>query len=390
MTHRRDETTWPQARQIAYDTAELSSIAELAIPDSIGATTAEPILALVDLPPADISAMDGYAVAGDGPWLAKGTLHAGQGKATFSLAAGEAAEIATGAVVPVGATAVLPYEFAAALDGVIRDTGGGTRRHTRRHIRRRGCEVTRGTPVILPGTVVTPVIAGLAASVGYDRLRVRPRARVSLLVTGNELIGEGIPRDGRTRDALGPMLPGLIEHLGGRVIEHLAVSDDADALRTALTAARGDIVVTTGATSMGRQDYLLAALAGLGAQLRITGVACRPGHPQILATMPGSVVVGLPGNPLAAVAAAYTILAPLLDGMAGRRMARGAQVKLVDGTIGDQQRTRLVPVVRDGTGARPTGRDRAAMLWGLADADALAVVPPGWAGGTVQAFSLPR
>lgn len=166
------------------------------------------------------------------------------------------------------------------------------------------------------GATVTPAVLGLAAAAGHDRLRVHRRPTVELLVLGDELLTSGLPGDGRVRDALGPLLPPWLHALGAEVTGHHRVPDAAAPLTEAVRRSSADVVVTTGSTAAGPVDFLHRALRANGAELLVDSVAVRPGHPMLLAVMPGTGsrparhLVGLPGNPLAAVAGLVTLAAP--------------------------------------------------------------------------------
>lgn len=364
-----------------------------------GAVLAAPLRARSDLPACDTAAMDGYAVAGPGPWTVVGRALAGRcGPRQLSL--GEAAEIATGAPVPYGTAAVLPYERATRTG----DEVGGLA-VPGRHVRRRGEECAAGTEVLPAGAVLTPTALGLAASLGHDAVTVRPRPRVVALITGDEIVSSGPSGPGRTRDAVGPVLPGLVEWAGGIFASPVHVPDTRAAMSAALSeAARpappggpadpagpsgADVVAVAGASSRGPADHVRGALRDAGAELLVEGVACRPGHPQLLAALPGGpLVVGLPGNPFAALAAALTLLVPALDALTGR--ARAAErARPACALPAHPHDTRLVPVRRTADGVVPVGHDRPALLWGAATADALAVVPAGGAGADVELLRLP-
>jgi molybdopterin molybdotransferase len=149
------------------------------------------------------------------------------------------------------------------------------------------------------------------------------------------------------------------------------------------------VLVVCGASSKGPADHLRKVLGDLGADVLVDGVAVRPGHPQLLARLPaGRLLVGLPGNPFAALAAALTLLAPLLRELGGTP-ARHETSALAGPVRAHPRDTRLVPVRRSGRGAVPVGHDRPGSLWGAALADALAVVPPGWSGDQVELIELP-
>ncbi|MCF6468969.1 molybdopterin molybdotransferase MoeA [Nonomuraea sp. MG754425] len=388
--------SWGRARALAAGSARPSRPSPVALREAIGRRLAGPLRALVPVPGTDVSAMDGYAVAGPGPWRVTGRVLAGGAPYAGPLRAGEAVEIATGAPVPAGSAAVLPYERADLRDGRLAGEF-----EQGRHIRWRGEDIPEGTVVLDAGAVLTPVALGLAAALGHDTLLVRPRPRVAVLVTGDEVVHEGRPAPGRVRDAIGPFLPGLVAWAGGLVTDTVRLPDGPGPLRAALDArpswpagpagAGGghEVVVVCGASSKGPADHLRAVLDDLGAEVIVDGVAVRPGHPQLLARLPGGrLVAGLPGNPFAALAAGLTLLAPVLREMAGAPAAR--RTGTLSGAVRAHPRdTRLVPVRTAGQRAEPVGHDRPGSLWGAALADALAVVPPGWSGERVELIELP-
>ncbi|WP_061291300.1 molybdopterin molybdotransferase MoeA [Herbidospora cretacea] len=376
---------WDRARRLAAAATLPLPEADVPLSSAHGRRLAAPLRALVALPGVDVSAMDGYAVGGPGPWLVVGDVAAGGAPFPRRLGPGEAVEIATGAPVPEGAVCVVPYEKT-------EQSGLSISGHCEpgRHIRRRGENVSEGTVVLTSGTVVTPVVLGLAASLGHDTLRVRPRPSVSVLITGDEVVGSGVPGPGLVRDAVGPMLPPLIASADGRALPPRRLADGADPLEAAIRDSEGDVVVVCGASSKGPADHLRGVLGRLGAAVLVDGVAVRPGHPQALARLPGGrLVVGLPGNPFAALAAALTLLAPVLRALNGRPEPEGELSAVAGPVRGHPRDTRLVPVWRSARGATPVGHDQPGSLRGAAIADALAVVPPGWAGEPVELLDLP-
>ncbi|MEU5368152.1 molybdopterin molybdotransferase MoeA [Streptomyces sp. NPDC005951] len=393
--------SWDRARAVAARAGRGRPPAtiRLTLDRALGHVLAEALGALADLPSFDTSAMDGWAVAGPGPWAfeAGAGLLAGRGPAA-ALPDGTAVRIATGARVPPETTAVIRSEHAHV------DEARGLL-HARRSvvtgqdIRPRGQECRSGEQLVPAGTVVTPAVLGLAAAAGYDALPVVPRPRVDILVLGDELLNAGLPHDGLIRDALGPMLGPWLRALGAEISGPRRLGDDAGALRDALTSSDADLIVTTGGTAAGPVDHVHPVLDALGAELLVDGVAVRPGHPMLLARLSpdGPYLVGLPGNPLAAVSGLLTLAEPLLAGIAGRP-AQDPYRALVHAEVhGHPHDTRLVPVVhRPG---RAGGRDHVAplryngpaMLRGIAAADGLAVVPPGGvrSGTEVEILDLP-
>ncbi|MFB7463670.1 molybdopterin molybdotransferase MoeA [Streptomyces sp. NPDC056224] len=383
--HRAD--TWPRARDIAVRAGSDVRARAHRVPlaDALGEVLAEPLDALTDLPSFDTSAMDGWAVAGPGPW----TVRAGGGVLAGSerpepLADGEAVQIATGARIPADTTAVIRSEYC-------RESGtqlfADRPVHTGQDIRPRGQECRSGDLLLPAGSLVTPAVLGLAAAAGYDELSTRSRPRVEILVLGDELLTEGRPHDGLIRDALSPMLGPWLTRLGAEVIGTRRLGDDpagAEALFEAVTTSAADVVVTTGGTASGPVDHVHPVLRRAGAELLVDGVAVRPGHPMLLARIGEQTrgedsvryLVGLPGNPLAAVSGLLTLADPLLRALAGRRR-RPRCTATVEGDVpGHPHDTRLVPVLLNGDHAVPLRYNGPAMLRGVAAADALAVVPP--------------
>ncbi|KDN84126.1 molybdopterin biosynthesis protein [Kitasatospora cheerisanensis KCTC 2395] len=354
-----------------------------------GRTLAEPLVALTDLPAFDTSAMDGWAVAGPGPWRLSGRVLAG--RRSGPLADGAAVEIATGAELPPGATGVLRREHGRSAelpDGAFQlhgEVGPG------QDVRPRGQECGRGEELLPAGLPVTPAVLGLAAAAGHDLLAVHRRPTVELLLLGDELLTSGRPGPGLVRDALGPLLPPWLAAAGAELIGSRHVRDDFGLLRDAIRHSPADLVLTTGGTAAGPVDHLHAALDATGGHRLVDGVAVRPGHPMLLAALPGGRhLVGLPGNPLAAVAGVVTLALPLLHALSGRAAeAAGPAGALAAALPGHPADTRLHPVRRTAAGLVPLPHDGPAMLRGLARAEALAVVPPGGLAAGERAEVLP-
>lgn len=384
-------TPWPEARALAGRAPRRPDApVSVSLDAALGLVLAAPLAALTDLPSFDTSAMDGWAVAGPGPWAvrAEGIL-AGHAEPE-PLTDGEAVRIATGARIPQDVTAVIRSEHGR--------TDEKERLHATREvvpgqdIRPRGQECRSGDPLLQRGTVVTPAVLGLAAAAGYDTVSALPRPRAEVLVLGDELLTEGLPHDGLIRDALGPMLPSWLRALGADVIAVRRLGDDAEALRKALKNSDADLVVTTGGTAAGPVDHVHPTLRRIGAELLVDGVKVRPGHPMLLArTKENQHLVGLPGNPLAAVSGLLTLAEPLLRTLAGRAAPETYTLPLKETVHGHPYDTRLIPVVLREDRAVPLHYNGPAMLRGIAVADALAVVPPGGArpGQELEILDLP-
>lgn len=370
---------------------------------ALGCALASPIAALTDLPAFDSAAMDGYAVVGASPWLLSDTdLRAGD-EARTRLDSGTAVAIATGAALPEGCDAVLRTEQAGIetslhgnrlfpldpLTGLPDDTGASLPPGT--DVRPRGEECAAGEPLVPAGSVVTPAMLGLAAAAGYDSLEVIPPPTVAVLVLGDELLERGLPRPGRVRDALSPLVPPWLADLGARANPPIRVPDTRQALLDEIEDSTADVIVTTGSTAAGPVDFVHDVLDHLGARWIVDGVQVRPGHPMLLAVLPDSrPVVGLPGNPLAAVSGLVTLAAPVIAAMRGVPLDELEVVLGVDVTSHPHD-TRLIPVLVEEGRARPLRFDGPAMLRSLALADALAVIPPsgGLAGSRVTLLPVP-
>ncbi|MBW5484599.1 molybdopterin molybdotransferase MoeA [Streptomyces bambusae] len=372
---------WSRAREIAARAGAATRPRTHRVPlaEALGEVLAVPLEALTDLPSFDTSAMDGWAVSGPGPWTVRpGADVLAGAERPDPLADGEAVRIATGARIPADTTAVIRSEHSREAHGQLyadRDVVTG------QDIRLRGQECRSGDQLLPAGSGVTPAVLGLAAAAGYDELLTRPRPRVEVLVLGDELLTEGRPHDGLIRDALSPMLGPWLDRMGADVTGTRRLGDDAEgveALLRAVTGSAADVVVTTGGTASGPVDHVHPVLSRAGAELLVDGVAVRPGHPMLLARLDSGArhLVGLPGNPLAAVSGLLTLAEPLLRGLAGRAPRPRWTAPVRGAVSGHPYDTRLVPVVLTSEEAVPLRFSGPAMLRGIAAADALAVVPP--------------
>ncbi|MEU8295794.1 molybdopterin molybdotransferase MoeA [Micromonospora sp. NPDC048909] len=380
---------WDQARARVHAAGLAAALPVVARPlvETDGQTLAEPLTTRTDLPAFPTSSVDGWAVRGAGPWEVVGRVLAG-GSPPPLTEDGTTVEIATGAMVPAGTTAVLRIEESErTLDGRV----AGTPRATPEW-REPGEEAYAGEQLLPAGTPVDPAVIGLAASCGYDTLPVRRAPRAALLVFGDELLTAGPPGAGRVRDALGPAVPAWLRRYGCELTADDVIGPVADTLPAhvaALRAALGgaDLVCTTGGTMHGPVDHLHPALAELGADYVVNTVAVRPGFPMLLARLTDAdgrvrFVAGLPGNPQSAIVALVSLVAPLLAGLQGRSMPVLPQVTLAEPVSGRGDFTHLALVRLDraaGT-AHPVRHVGSAMLRGLAGADGFAVIRPGTSG----------
>jgi molybdopterin molybdotransferase len=362
---------WDLAIALSFESVDPKPAIALPITQAINSVLAQDLTADIDLPPAHTAMMDGYAVFGQGPWKIVGELHAG----SFLpyLESGCALKVSTGAHIPPHCSFVIPQEMATLFEGDVASKNSFT---PGQHIRQPSDEAQAGESIASAGTLLTPAIAGLAASSGIDEVTVYQAPTVSVIVTGSELTSSGTPGPGQIRDSLSVQVTPWAQYLGASVSSSVNCSDDLDELREALKVAQGDIVIVTGGSSFGEHDFLRPALEQLGAIYIVSEIWMRPGHPSLLAKLPdGKLVAGLPGNPLAALVSFMTVVAPALRGLSGQSEYRMAKIPLAKEFSCD--RTRVVPIVMSSGAAELTEFRGSAMLRGLSQADGLGVISPG-------------
>ena len=289
--------------------------------DALGRVLAEPVRSSLDVPPADNTSMDGYALrAADLP--AAGTVlpvsqRIPAGVPPQPLQPGTAARIFTGAQVPPGADAVVMQEQCEVVEGSA--VRVNTLPSAGAWIRRRGEDVLAGAEVLPAGTRLTPQALGLAASVGAATLTVSRRPRVALFSTGDELVMPGQPlKPGAIYNSNRHTLRALIQQLGCDCTDLGIVPDRLDATREALRrAAQGhDLIVTSGGVSVGEEDHLKPAVEAEG-RLDLWQIAIKPGKPLAFGEVRNtsarpSYFIGLPGNPVSSFITFLLAVRPVL------------------------------------------------------------------------------
>ena len=342
----------PRAPLLSLDEA-LERLAALAAPhrltatesvdtfDALGRVLAAPVVSLLDVPPADNTSMDGYAMRAADIAAAGTVLPVSQrvpaGVVGHELAPGTAARVFTGAQIPAGADAVVMQEQCEALPG----EGLGQVRvnvvpASGQWIRRRGEDVGQGATVLAAGTRLTPQAMGLAASVGAARLSVWRRPRVALFSTGDELVMPGEPlKPGAIYNSNRFTLRGLLLAAGCEVRDLGIVPDRLDATRAALReAARdNDLILTSGGVSVGEEDHLKPAAMAEG-RLDLWSLAIKPGKPLAFGAVrreDGSeaLLMGLPGNPVSSFVTFLLAVRGVLAVLQGGSVALPAALPLV-------------------------------------------------------------
>lgn len=372
------------ARALAEGAASPGGVDEVPLDRACGRVAASPAAADDDLVPFARSAMDGYAVrARDAragrPLRVAASVVAGDEPAVHRRATATA--IATGAALPLGADAVIPWEYVTRVaDAIVPHVDGvpGS------HLFPPADDARRGDVLVAAGEVITPGMAALLAAAGYATVRVVRRPRVRIVTTGDELVAvDARPRPGQVRDSNGPLLCALAAAEGADVVPPLRVGDDAGALAAALRTARaGDVVITTGGASAGPRDFVKGTLDAMGATFAFRSVALRPAKPTALARYGDVVVAVLPGNPSAAFVAYHLIVAPLIAAASGRGASAAITAADLDGELrAKADRTYAAhAAVRCEHGhlvARVLDNQCSSLVGNAARANALVLLPPG-------------
>ncbi|WP_051471290.1 gephyrin-like molybdotransferase Glp [Patulibacter minatonensis] len=369
------------------------------LPSAVGRVTTADVLAVHALPGFPSSAMDGFAVrradlaaAGeDDPVALRIAAESRAGvPAEGPLPAGEVVRIATGAVIPDGADAIVPYEE-------VSEAGGAARfaavPEPGAFVRPAGKDIDAGGLLVAAGTWIAPHHLAPLSGAGHTHVAVRRRPRVSVLLTGDEVVhGAGpdaVLPPGAVHDVNGVVLPALVTAWDCEVAEIVPLPDDLDRTVAAIAAATGDLVVVCGGMSMGPHDHVRPALRELGARQDVFRVALQPGKPTWLGALPAGdhrpadvPVIGLPGNPASVFVVATLLVRATLDAALGRPPSEPLRGRLTAPAPALPGRTAArracVEVYPEGTLAVTVLQGQASHLLGsLGRANALAIVPAG-------------
>jgi molybdopterin molybdotransferase len=316
--------SFDEAVELVRSVAQPLGTETISLAEAPGRVLASPVVAQIDSPRSDVSAMDGYAVRdADLAKLPASLEVAGESFAgaawSGTVAPGTCARIFTGAPVPAGADRVVIQENVRREgDRAIIDTPPGEARH----IRRRGSDFATGEELLGVGRLLDPRAIVAAAAADAAELEVFRRPSVHILSTGDELAEPGTARErvDAVPESVSLGVATLVGQWGGECVGRTRLRDDlAEMQRAAVDATQGaDVVVITGGASVGEKDFAKAMFEPLGLELVFSKVAIKPGKPVWLGRARGKFVIGLPGNPTSALVTGRLFLAPLLAGLTGR------------------------------------------------------------------------
>ncbi|TPW33089.1 molybdopterin molybdotransferase MoeA [Martelella alba] len=351
-----------------------------------GRVLAHGLSARLTHPPFAASAMDGYAVAAPQGVSASsvfsviGETAAGDPPAS-DLRSGEAMRIFTGAPMPANADTVVIQEDTERLeDGTIIVTegvAGGA------NVRSAGLDFSVGQPILGAGRKLDFRAISLAAAAGHDRLDVYRKPKLAILATGNELVPPGTtPGTGQIVASSGTGISALMRASGAEVFDCGIAGDSETATRAAIAAAlekAPDVLVTIGGASVGDHDLVRPVLQSMGMTLDFWRIAMRPGKPLMVGKLDGTIIVGLPGNPVSSFVCALVFLEPLMRMMAGLPPAKRLLRARLSGKLppnGPRQAYLRARIVQNATGvvvAEPLLQQDSSLLSVLALADALLI-----------------
>ncbi len=373
------------ARALVLATIRPLATEKIAVGAALGRVLAQDVVAAGDVPAFPCSAMDGYAVR-SGP-AARVLEVVGESRAGApserTLEDRQAIRVSTGGAVPQGADAVVRQEDVESRDGAVAvqvDVAPGA------NIRGAGEDLSSGMTVLRSGTVLGPAELGAAVAAGVAEVAAACRPRLAILCTGDELRAPGASLGpGEIHNSNAPMLHALAARCGAQPLDPVRLPDRLSETRAGLADAleRADVVVVSGGVSVGPHDHVKAALEALGVHELFWRVALQPGKPTWFGEREGTLVFGLPGNPVSTVVTFALFVAPAIRALQGATDATPRRSEAVLGAAvrrnpAREQAVRVRLERRDGAVlAVPNGPQGSHMISSLLGADALAFIPAG-------------
>jgi molybdopterin molybdotransferase len=367
------------------DLAPLAGLESIELSRAPGRVLAQDVIAPVDVPPCDNSAMDGYAVRvvdlDDLPRVLPVSQRIPAGSVGEPLEPGTVARIFTGAPLPSGADAVVMQENTE-LQGphvrILQGTGAGE------HVRRQGEDIRKGGVLFTAGHRVRIQDMHVLSASGIASLSVRKPLRVAILTTGDELVRPGNPlQPGQIYNSNYYVLSALLGHLGMQVLDFGVVGDNLKDTLDTLGRAVGqaDCIVSSGGVSVGEEDHVKAAVEQLGS-IGLWKLAVKPGKPFAYGRVKGVPFFGLPGNPVSVFVTFVMLVRPALLSLSGATVSKPTKFPMpvrFSCTSHDRQEFLRVRLVKEGEAAGSLqlfDNQSSGAGSSLSDADGLAVLPP--------------
>jgi molybdopterin molybdotransferase len=358
---------------------------------ALGRVLSQDVVSSTDIPSFDRAAMDGFAVRAEDTYGASvtapillhsvGNIPIGM-VPTLTLKRGETASVATGARLPEGSNAVVMVEYTRRGNGEsveIRDQV-----HPAENVSRIGEDVKKGNVVLKQGTRLLPQDIGILSSLGYTEAQVKPKLRIAVLSTGNELQTSTTPTPGKIPDANRPILLSAIQQLGCEALDMGIAPDEFEPIKSALKKAveMADMVLVTAGTSVGPGDIVPKVINSLGEPgMLVHGVAMRPSMPTGLAVVRGKPIVSLPGYPASAYLAFLEFVPIFVNHMLGTTSLPPLIVKAklqrrIAGVLGSRTYVRVQVSEREGgLFVEPVRTSGAGILSSLVQANGFIIVP---------------
>jgi molybdopterin molybdotransferase len=357
----------------------------LRLEKSRGRILADDLLAVQTVPPHNNSAMDGYGLRlADMPddQILAVSQRVPAGTKASPLAIGTAVRIFTGAPIPTGIDTIVPQEQVTVLgNNRIQVHSAPTRGQ---NVRYAGEDIKAGASLLKAGTRLGPAEIGLLASQGIAEVPVFSPLKVAVVATGDELIAPGMPLgEGQIYNSNAFTLGAAVESLGCEVTQYSAVADTFTSTRAALeqAAANHDVVITTGGVSVGDEDHIRPVLQQLG-RLELWGIAMKPGKPFVFGFIDNTPVIGLPGNPMAALVTFEVLAADCLRRLMGARESSITPMPMPAGFSKHKSNPRqeYLRVVVDNETGRPravlAGSQSSGVLSVASSTDGYLIIPP--------------
>jgi molybdopterin molybdotransferase len=350
------------------------------IGETTGQILAEDIFSPIDLPPFRQSSMDGYAVIHSGPKRLKllGEMPAGS-RTHIPVEPGTAVRIFTGSAVPEGADCIAIQEEVEVQNGFIElqnpDLKAGM------FIRDQGEQLKAGELALSKGTFISPAVIGFLAGMGLTKVRVFRRPRVSVVVTGSELVTPGNSLEfGQIFESNSFALGAALSAMDIRELDYHHIRDEHDKTLHILSEAlkRSDIILVTGGISVGKYDFVRDVMSEIGVEEVFYRVAQKPGKPMYYGKKGDKRVFGLPGNPASSLVCFYNFVYPAIRkgmGYTGFKL-KEKQLSLVAGVQNNTDRMVFLRANADGNHVESLEGQESFMMKSFAEANALLVIPP--------------